>query len=200
MVHASEDAASNATGVRTNEEILGELWGRHAREISDRCRVLMRNSEDAKEAVSRTMLRVAMKLPQYGRGIADERSWALAVTYRVCMDLYRERVRRREEPIDAAGEPPAHLSAPVDDPERRALAKELESVVINAIRELPERLQSAMWLYVWSGSYRDVAELLRITQDNARKRVQEARTVMRLRLAEYRKPLATCPLSKCGRG
>lgn len=199
MVHASADAASAASGVRTNEEILGELWRRHAQEISDRCRALMRNSEDAKEAVSRTMLRVAMKLPQYGRGIADERSWALAVTYHVCMDLYRERVRRREEPIDAVDEPPV-LSTPVDDPERRVLAKELERVVIDAIRELPERLQSAMWLYVWSGSYRDVAALLSITQDNARKRVQEARTAMRVRLTEYRKPLATRPLSQCGRG
>jgi len=78
---------------------------------------------------------------------------------------------------------------------------------------LPERLQSAMWLYVWSGSYREVASLLEITEENARKRVQEARATMRASLTEYRsgitrprrngaerQSLASCVLSKCGRG
>lgn len=204
-------------GPTQDADVLAELWRRHGDEIRDRCRALMRNSEDAKEALSRTMFRVALKLPKHGGGIVDKRSWALALTYRVCMDLYRERVRRREDPIDDLETPARAVAAPpcaADDPERLALSKELESVVLAAISELPERLQSAMWLYVWSGSYGDVASLLHITEANARKRIQEARATMRATVTEYRlgggarkrrsdrelHSLAACVLSKCGRG
>jgi RNA polymerase sigma-70 factor (ECF subfamily) len=196
--------------------VLAELWCRHGDEIRDRCRALMRNTEDAKEALSRTMFRVALKLPKHGRRVIDARSWALALTYRVCMDLYRERVRRREDSIDDLQTPAcgaAGLSYAADDPERLALAKELESVVHAAIGKLPERLQSAMWLYVWSGSYGEVATLLDITEVNARKRIQEARATMRASVAEYRsggetnrrsatprRALAAYVSSKCGRG
>jgi RNA polymerase sigma-70 factor (ECF subfamily) len=201
-------------GTSQDADVLAELWRRHGDEIRDRCRALMRNTEDAKEALSRTMFRVALKLPKHGRRVIDARSWALALTYRVCMDLYRERVRRREDSIDdlrACGA--AGLSYATDDPERLALAKELESVVHAAISRLPERLQSAMWLYVWSGSYGEVATLLDITEVNARKRIQEARATMRASVAEYRsggetnrrsatpcRALAAYELSKCGRG
>lgn len=195
-----------------DNELLAELWRCHGDAIRERCRMLMRDSEDAKEALSRTLLRVAVKLPKHRVHVADQRSWALALTYRVCMDLYRERTRRREDPIDDFDEPEEHRGHS-DDPERRVLARELESVVIGAMTELPERLQTAMWLYVWSGSYRDVAALLDITEENARKRIQEARATMRGALSEYRRDgmrkrrapddrrsLAARVISKCGLG
>ena len=204
-------------GSTQDAEGLAELWRRYGEEIRERCHALMRNNEDAKEAVSRTMLRVALKLPKHEGRVIDKRSWALALTYRVCMDLYRERVRRREDPIDDLDTPARAVAAPpctTDDPERLALAKELESVLLAAISELPERLQSAMWLYIWSGSYGEVASLLHITEANARKRIQEARATMRISVTEYRRggearkrrsngdrrSLAACVLSKCGRG
>jgi tetratricopeptide (TPR) repeat protein len=54
-----------------------------------------------------------------------------------------------------------------------------------AYGQLPERLQEALQSYLRYGNYREIAHYLGISEENARKRIQEARAILRRRLAEY---------------
>src|SRR5262249_39289516 len=121
-------------------------------------------------------------------GVRDTRAWLLTVAYRICMDLHRERIRRPVETLDAAE--PRDLRLPIqqgaESPERAYLAKELAAVLEDAIGNLPDRLAKAMRAHLASGSYRQVARDLDITEANARKRIQQARSLLRSALADYR--------------
>lgn len=180
------DACGRTRGVAPTVDWFAVVL-QHEQAIRDRCRLLMKDGEDAKEAFSRTIFRAVLKLPVYGAAIADTRAWVLTLTYRVCIDLHRERNRLRQEALDPdAGDPPGLAAGVALDPERAALEKELHALLYSAIGGLPYRLRCAMRLYLWTGSYRDVAERLGITEVNARKRVQQARAILRASLDDYR--------------
>src|ERR1051325_7498139 len=103
------------------------------------------------------------------------RSWVVALTYRVCMDLYRERVRRPEETIASGGHAAVSALTTQRTPEHEYLLKELGCVLSRALFAMPERLAPTVTAYIDSGGYPGVARALRITETNARKRSQEGR-------------------------
>jgi RNA polymerase sigma factor (sigma-70 family) len=190
---------------RGDEEALAIAWNRHAEEVRSLCRKWMGgHAEDAKEAFSRAWARIAAHLPQ--ADVHDTRAWLFTVTYRVCMDLHRERARRPEEALDPDEQGEIRLPAPRgENPERAYLEKELAAVLHDAICSLPERLGRAMRAHMASGSYEQIARELDITEVNARKRIQEARSLLRRALADYRagrpprrRPGGHCPLHDPG--
>jgi RNA polymerase sigma factor (sigma-70 family) len=182
---------------------VARAWQEHASWVEGLCHRWMRGSaDDADEAFARTWARITAFLPQ--THVEETRAWIWAVTYRVCMSLHRERKRRREEPIETeAGTPVMTLIAP-GTPERDYLTRELASVVADAITGLPDRLSRALCAYLDTRSYEQLARDLQITEVNARKRIQEARAILRGALREYRnngsrsrgtaRLSSTCPL------
>jgi RNA polymerase sigma-70 factor (ECF subfamily) len=176
------DAFWNADSGRAT---LAEAWNEHAAEVRALCRKLMRGrTEDANEAFSRAWTRIAAHLPE--SKVLDTRSWVVALTYRVCMDLYRERVRRPEETIASGGHAAVSALTTQRTPEHEYLLKELGCVLSRALSAMPERLALTFTAYIESGGYPGVARALGITESNARKRIQEARAILRGALAEYR--------------
>jgi RNA polymerase sigma-70 factor, ECF subfamily len=76
------------------------------------------------------------------------------------------------------------LAAPTD-PERDALAAERERLVQAAISELPEMLRVPVVLHDYQGlSHEEVAEILGIRHDAARKRYSRALAALGRRLRE----------------
>jgi RNA polymerase sigma factor (sigma-70 family) len=156
---------------------------------------------DAEEAFSRAGLRIYDKLGSAApAGEAEVRAWLLRVTFNVCMDLHREIRRRREEalppeaiPDDVEG---ARLGvASSSDPEMRYLENELHQALRRSIAGLPERLRETVVGYLSLASYREVARRLAISEVNARKRMQEARKLLRGRLEDYLKGGGPSPVS-----
>ena len=169
---------------------LAEAWSQHATSVRARCRFRMRNDADAEEAFGRAWLRAVEQLRRDPEAVLDLRNWLLTIADRICIDLYRERKRRREDSLaDLASTVDEGMSQaePVadDDPERLLLQKELAAVAGGAIDALPARLHVAMAAGPGENDHRDVAGILGITDDNARKRVQEARAILRERLGKY---------------
>lgn len=166
---------------------LARIWREHAPEILERChRWTGGRADDAQEAFSRAWARAVGKFASPGFAPTDVRAWLLTLTYRVCMDLHRERRRRAEETLEPADAPtPAYLGVMENDPERLALDRELTDFLLQGISELPSRLREAMLGYIACGSYGELAERLGIREANARKRIQQARTVLRAHLDDY---------------
>lgn len=158
---------------------VSELYRRSLRWTSGR-------REDADDALGHSALIALEKMPQELNPV-EARRWLLRLVYSKCMDISRYRKRTpcvardvddsfSKEEIEAAG--PGH--------ESKLLGGELVSVVRDRIHSLPPRLRKVADLYLLSEMpYSEIADLLALTEVNVRKRMQEARALLRGHLQAY---------------
>jgi RNA polymerase sigma factor (sigma-70 family) len=170
-----------------NESAFWSLWEHYRRHLYAVCLRQMNGAHfDAADAVSRSMLVAQKKLPAYAPHIENLEAWLTRLTSNVCLDMHRERRRAMHGrvSIDDSEIEPALRSD--HSPEEDYLAREVRKVVARAIGDLPATLRDAARLrFVQETSYPVMARLLSITQENARKRVQQARAILRERIGEY---------------
>jgi RNA polymerase sigma factor (sigma-70 family) len=165
---------------------LWELWQEHQTELRPLCRRWMGGrAEDAEDALSTAMLKTWELLPGQAAELVNVRAWLLRLTYNVCMDFHREH-QRRARLVDGLGEPAvpvSELAASPHSPEEALLRRELSSWVRHAIDDLPVRLRQPVVLrFFREMPHRDIAERLKLSSDNVRKRLQYARGILGLRL------------------
>ncbi len=142
--------------------------------------------EDADDALGQAALVALEKMPQELQ--PDEaRRWLLRLAFSKCMDIHRHRRRSRcvarvvddpflEEEIGAVG--PGLESV--------LLAGELIVVARDRIQKLPPRLRTVAELHLLRDTpYSEIADLLSLTEVNVRKRMQEARALLREHLQAY---------------
>lgn len=163
--------------------------------------------EDAEEALSRAMLRTLNKLPSKGPQIQNLRAWLSKLTLNLCVDLHRERSRqlRRFKSIEEV-----HLGdlvmAAADSPEETFLNREVLAYVCRAVDALPPRLREPFVLrFFQEMAYRDIAERLILSTENVRKRIQQARVILRDRVSQgcqfgWRPNLKMAPLLREANG
>jgi RNA polymerase sigma-70 factor (ECF subfamily) len=142
--------------------------------------------EDAEDALSRAMLRALDKLPHIGPQIENIRAWLSRLTVNLCADMHRERKRRarRLEQIDDVlpncGE---SRVADADSPEDVFLSREAYDGMCDAVNNLPGRLREPFALrFFQEMAYGDIAERLMLSNENVRKRIQQARDILKQRL------------------
>jgi RNA polymerase sigma factor (sigma-70 family) len=142
--------------------------------------------EDAEDALSRVMLKAHEKLPCNAHQIRNVRAWLSKLTLNLCIDVHRERKRqyRRVESIDDARTAAVDLiRASSYSPEEWFLTQEVFSDVCNAIDDLPTRLREPFVLRFFQElSYDDIADKLTLSAENVRKRIQQARDILKDRL------------------
>ena len=138
-------------------------------------------AEDAASAVFLKVHRAADRLDP----ARDPAPWLATITTNVCRDLWRSgawRMSRRaadvDDPVAAAT-----LSTGRNDPEEDALGSERERLVQAALRELPEPLRTVIVLHDYQGlDHREVADVLHIAHDAARKRYSRALSALEQKL------------------
>lgn len=156
---------------------VSELYRRALQWTSGHC-------DDADDALGHAALIALEKMPQKLPPI-EARRWLLRLVYNKCMDICRHRRRSpsaREvddpspkEEIEAG---PGHDSV--------LLASELLSVTRDRIQNLPPRLRKVAELHLLREmTYSEIADLLALTEANVRKRMQEARALLREHLQAY---------------
>ena len=166
------------------------LWVRYQKYLYALClRQMGGVQEDAEDALSRAMLKAWEKLPYYAATITDVRAWLARLISNLCVDIHREKKRRTRGAVSldemlAADREPAPPSE--KSPEDTLLSREMLGYVSRAVDELPARLRQPFVLrFLQETAYREIAEELAITTDNTRKRVQQARAILRARLDSY---------------
>ncbi len=117
----------------------------------------------------------------------EARRWLLRLVYTKCMDIHRHRRRFLEaEEENEAGGPGL---------EAALLESELIAFVRDRIQRLPLRLRSVAELHLLQDlSYSEIADRLSLTEANARKRMQNVRTLLREHLHAYRRGDVRCRL------
>jgi RNA polymerase sigma-70 factor (ECF subfamily) len=142
--------------------------------------------EDAEDALGQAALIALEKMPR-DLHPNEARSWLLRLVYSKCMDIHRKRKRARSVTQE--------IDAPSLDEEALAEAPSLESVLLEGelvaivkdrIRRLPPKLRAVAELHLLGDlSYSEIADFLAITEANVRKRMQNARAVLREHLEAY---------------
>jgi len=117
----------------------------------------------------------------------DPMPWLAAIAHNACRDYWRSsayRLGRRSASLEAEPMLQGTLAAP-GDPEREALAAERERLVRQALLELPEEVRSPIVLHDYQGlSHEEIAGMLGIRHDAARKRYSRALAALATRLRE----------------
>ena len=172
-----------------NSEAFWRLWDMYQGHLYHLCLWQMDGvREDAEEALSRAMLRALNKLPSNGRQIQNLRAWLSKLTLNLCVDLHRERrrqVRRFQSIEDLCLGARDLVMAAAGSPEEAFLNREVFAYVCHAVDGLPSRLREPFVLrFFQEMAYRDIAEYLVLSTENVRKRIQQARVILRDRLRQ----------------
>jgi RNA polymerase sigma-70 factor (ECF subfamily) len=167
-----------------------KLWGQHQDYLYQRCLTWMgSNPTDAQEALSRASIKAWEKWQDYPGKITNPRAWVTRLTYNLCMDMHRERNREARvidslEAIAVAEDEYGACSVP--SPESAILDQERDAYIRRAVDALPAKVRIPLSLrYYQEMSYPDIAEQLALSNDNVRKRVQQARTILQKQLNQY---------------
>jgi RNA polymerase sigma factor (sigma-70 family) len=168
---------------RGDAEAFWSLWMLHRVHLYRVCLRLMRGvPADAADAMSRSMLTAFAKLPAHAFGIENLQAWLTRLTRNVCIDIRRERHRHTVGylPVDEAAVMELIPVDPHPSPEAEALANETFVTIHRAIEDLPPLVRDVARLrFLDEASYDSIASKLSITEPTARKRVQQARTLLR---------------------
>ena len=165
---------------RGDEAAFWSLWVHYRRHLYAVCLRQMNGAHfDAADAVSRAMLVARAKLPSYAAHIENLEAWLTRLTCNVCLDIHRERQRVMDRRVDVDESVALVEQSPEDD----YLACEMREIIFLAIDALPATLRDAAQLrFVHETPYPAMARTLSITVENARKRVQQARAILRRRI------------------
>ena len=151
-------------------EAFDELMRLHEKQVLTTALRLLGNMEDAQDAAQETFLRLYRSLKRLP-DIQDIRSWLYRVTVNICNDVYRQRRRRRTEPLSG----PEPVSAQLD-PEKAWSQEERGRLVEMALETLPEKERAAVVLRDVQGlSTREVAEILGSAEVTIRSQICVAR-------------------------
>ena len=164
------------------------LWQRYQKFLFAVCLRDMGMHADAEDALSRAMLKARDRLPRHASAVMNPRAWLARLTHNVCMEMHREHTRRKVH-VETASRSAGDLDGAgqfVPSPEETLLREEATGVLAGTINEMPPRLKEPLLLRYWHEvPSRQVADRLALSTDNVRKRIQQARSVLRGRLQGY---------------
>ena len=154
-----------------SEAAFDVLYARHAAGLTASCRRILRDDEDARDALQNTMLKAWAALDR--RGEAPLRLWLHRIAHNESVSLLRRRRPCAELPQSAAAITDVHAVA--------ADRAEL-SATIDDIGELTARQREALLMRaLGDASYDDIAAMLRTSPAAARQSVTSARRALRRR-------------------
>ena len=126
--------------------------------------VLLRDPEQAKDAVQDCFLRYIRKAPSFQDG-EHEKAWLIRVTTNVCNDYLRARKRQSTLSLEA-----------VQD---RGVSED-HAQILGALASLELPYRSVLHLhYVEGYSVAEIAQMLKLTQAAVKKRLQRGRELLR---------------------
>jgi RNA polymerase sigma-70 factor (ECF subfamily) len=173
-----------------DERAVRRLVDAHSARIYNVARRILRNPQDAEDAVQETFLTALDKLEQF-----DGRASFLTWLYRIAvntslMALRKRRTRqRKEEPLELPSFEALRGRELLDwsaDPSRKLLRRELQQVMDRALDRLPEKYRVVFVLRDLEGlSTEQTGKVLGITPNNVKVRLLRARLFLREQLDRY---------------
>lgn len=134
------------------------------------CIVMLGNDADAQDAVQDTFCRYLEQNKEF-TDKEHEKAWLITVATNCCRDMQRFRLRHPKVNLDK-------VTASYDAPD-------YNEVLVELIK-LPSSIKSAVYLHYIEGyKLAEVSEMLGISPNAVKKRLQRGRELLKLRLKEY---------------
>ena len=131
--------------------------------------MILGNSQDVQDVLQEVMLKVLQKMPEF-HDSEHEKAWLLRVTINLCKDMLRFRFRHQYIQID-------ELEIEAVDTDDRQLLQE--------IIQLPPRWRIVLLLhYVEGYSLKEIADILSVSENAVKKRMQRAKVELKKKLQE----------------
>jgi RNA polymerase sigma-70 factor, ECF subfamily len=174
------DAALVARTLAGDHDAYGVLVERYSASARRLARAVLRDPDDADDAVQDALLKAFLKLAQY-----DPKQpfgpWLMSVTANTATDRRRRRAVRRTDQLDdefvAGGASPEAVT------HRRTLGQRLRQ----ALAQLPERRRMAVVLFDVEGySHAEIGRILGLHEGTVRAEVFHARRALRPLLTAWR--------------
>ncbi len=172
------------------------LWENERQVFFGKCLKIMNGDVcEAEDALSAAMLKAWEKMNLYHGKIINFKGWALRLTENVCLDHLRKHRR-----LVCYDEIPESLTPKefdqghffMESTEKYQSREALFEGIFEFVHGLPRRLRDpALLRFLFSVSYRDMAHRLHITEENARKRVQEVRAALKMKYGRNMEILAS---------
>lgn len=161
------------------------IWMSYQEELFCCClRWMGGDREEAEDALSSASLKAWQHLPACAEDIVHVKGWLSRLLYNHCMSIRQTRKRHALLMQKISTQPaPALQPSECESPEDVMSRQEMLQDVHYAMDNLPPRLHvTAELRLVRNLTYREIASQLNLSPENARKRVQEARAILRTSL------------------
>ena len=159
-----------------NLESLFENWLiEHKGVVLKVARAYTLTTEDCQDLAQEILLQVWRSLPQF-QGRASASTWFCRVALNTALDWHRKEHRRqeRQQPILAIED----LSVAGLDSSQQLVQREVVERLYAAIRQLPKTDAALILLYLDDQSYRQMAEVLGISQSNVGVKLNRAKKAL----------------------
>ncbi len=131
--------------------------------------MILGNPQDVQDVLQEVMLKVLQKMPEF-HDSEHEKAWLLRVTINLCKDILRFRFRHQYIQID-------ELEIEAVNTDDRQLLQE--------IIQLPPRWRIVLLLhYVEGYSLKEIADILSVSENAVKKRMQRAKAGLKKKLQE----------------
>jgi RNA polymerase sigma-70 factor (ECF subfamily) len=161
---------------------LFQNWLRdHSAAVVKIARAYTHSSADCQDLAQEILLQVWSSLPQF-EGRASPATWFYRVALNTALSWHRKERRRqtREQPLLVVEE----LPAAEQDSARQAADREIVDRLYTAIRQLPQTDAARVLLYLDDLTYREMAEVLGISENHVGVKLSRARRALGLLLSE----------------
>jgi RNA polymerase sigma-70 factor, ECF subfamily len=178
------DAVLVSTAKSGDADAFIELSKRHSRRVFQEAYRILRNWEDAEDALQETLLKAFCHLKDF-----QERSsfstWLTRITINCALMALRKKRGCFEISLDGTDDPGSiyerwEIVSPMESPESSVVRREREALLKEAILMLPPLCRQAVEL--WQGrecSAREIAEALGISVPAVKSRLSRARMTLR---------------------
>ena len=145
---------------------------------------ITQNREEAEDVVQETMIKVWKRREQWPQLESIE---AFCLT--ICRNLALDKLRRMDNQVQSLGDDVDPMDySHASNPEQVAIQHYRTQMVRQLINELPERLRTCMQLRDIEGkSYRDIATILDITEQQVKVNIFRARQAVKERFLKIEK-------------
>ena len=160
-----------------DQDAFGRLIVRHALAARRISRAILRDNDEADDAVQDAALAAWRAIDRYDPN-RPFRPWLMRIVVNAALDVRRRRVVRRTEPLGEA------LESAGSAPDQRTEQALLREHLAQGLAALPERQRIALVLFDGEGySHAEIAAVLKVPEGTVRSYVFHARRTMRRALS-----------------
>lgn len=175
---------------RGDRDAFNELVEKYQTRVVNIAYGMLSDTEDAYDAAQEVFINIYRSIGSF-REQSSFTTWLYRITANVCADILRKRQKSLGE---------ISIDAPIGDdnstmditdtshsPETAVFENERQRIVAESMKKLPEDYRQVIHLYdIENLSYKEIAELLNISQGTVKSRIFRGRKLLREILTEYK--------------